>query len=45
MTYKRKGQNVMRVCGYKDKGSIDTPLELAIRNETDRYSWPFLSAR
>jgi xylulose-5-phosphate/fructose-6-phosphate phosphoketolase len=26
------------VRGYKEKGNIDTPLELAIRNQTDRYS-------
>jgi xylulose-5-phosphate/fructose-6-phosphate phosphoketolase len=27
------------VCpGYKEKGNIDTPLELAIRNQTDRFS-------
>ena len=25
-------------CGYKEKGNIDTPLELAIRNQTDRFS-------
>ena len=24
--------------GYKEKGSINTPLELAIQNETDRFS-------
>lgn len=28
----------MHVRGYKEKGNIDTPLELAIRNEADRYS-------
>lgn len=28
----------MHVRGYKEKGNIDTPLELLIRNETDRYS-------
>jgi len=28
----------MHVRGYKEKGNIDTPLELAIRNQTDRYS-------
>jgi xylulose-5-phosphate/fructose-6-phosphate phosphoketolase len=26
------------VRGYKEKGNIDTPLELAIRNQTDRFS-------
>jgi phosphoketolase len=43
MTYKRKGQNLLRVRGYKEKGNIDTPLELAIRNETDRYSLAILA--
>jgi len=28
----------LHVRGYKEKGNIDTPLELAIRNQTDRYS-------
>ncbi|KAI7281976.1 hypothetical protein KC345_g3771 [Hortaea werneckii] len=38
MTYQREGQQKMHVRGYKEKGNIDTPLELAIRNETDRFS-------
>ncbi|KAH6669589.1 XFP N-terminal domain-containing protein [Halenospora varia] len=38
LTYKRPGQLNLHVRGYKEKGNIDTPLELAIRNETDRYS-------
>ncbi|GAB7349227.1 hypothetical protein MBLNU459_g8391t1 [Dothideomycetes sp. NU459] len=42
-TYKRKGQHLMHVRGYKEKGNIDTPLELAIRNETDRYSLAMLA--
>lgn len=33
----------MHVRGYKEKGNIDTPLELAIRNETDRYSLAMLA--
>ena len=28
----------MHVRGYKEKGNINTPLELAIRNEIDRFS-------
>lgn len=28
----------MIVRGYREKGNIDTPLELAIRNGTDRFS-------
>jgi xylulose-5-phosphate/fructose-6-phosphate phosphoketolase len=38
LTYKRKGQHNLAVRGYKEKGNIDTPLELAIRNGTDRFS-------
>ncbi|KAF2807751.1 phosphoketolase [Mytilinidion resinicola] len=38
LTYKRQGQHNLHVRGYKEKGNIDTPLELAIRNETDRFS-------
>jgi len=38
MTYRRPGQHNIHVRGYKEKGNIDTPLELAIRNETDRFS-------
>ncbi|KAL3425363.1 phosphoketolase [Phlyctema vagabunda] len=38
LTYKRPGQLNIHVRGYKEKGNIDTPFELAIRNQTDRYS-------
>ncbi|KAF2012136.1 D-xylulose 5-phosphate/D-fructose 6-phosphate phosphoketolase [Aaosphaeria arxii CBS 175.79] len=38
LTYKRQGQDHLHVKGYREKGNIDTPLELAIRNETDRFS-------
>lgn len=38
LTYGRKGQHNLLVRGYREKGNIDTPLELAIRNGTDRYS-------
>ena len=38
LTYKRKGQHNLHVRGYMEKGNIDTPLELAIRNKTDRFS-------
>jgi len=43
LTYKRVGQHLMHVRGYKEKGNIDTPLELGIRNETDRYSLAMLA--
>ncbi|KAL1875960.1 hypothetical protein VTK73DRAFT_9671 [Phialemonium thermophilum] len=38
LTYKRPGSLNLHVRGYKEKGNIDTPLELAIRNQTDRFS-------
>ena len=38
LTYRRPGQHFIHVRGYKEKGNIDTPLELAIRNQTDRFS-------
>ena len=38
LTYKRPGSRNLHVRGYKEKGNIDTPLELAIRNNTDRFS-------
>jgi xylulose-5-phosphate/fructose-6-phosphate phosphoketolase len=38
LTYKRPGQENIHVRGYKAKGNIDTLFELAIRNQTDRYS-------
>jgi xylulose-5-phosphate/fructose-6-phosphate phosphoketolase len=38
LTYRRKGQHNLHVTGYLEKGNINTPLELAIRNGTDRFS-------
>jgi xylulose-5-phosphate/fructose-6-phosphate phosphoketolase len=39
LTYKRPGATTnLHVRGYMEKGNIDTPLELAIRNKTDRFS-------
>jgi len=38
LTYARPGSHNLHVRGYKEKGNIDTPLELAIRNQTDRFS-------
>ncbi|KAL8317448.1 hypothetical protein RB597_001041 [Gaeumannomyces tritici] len=39
LTYKRPGAaEHLHVRGYKEKGNIDTPLALAIRNQTDRFS-------
>jgi xylulose-5-phosphate/fructose-6-phosphate phosphoketolase len=38
LTYRRPGQRNIHVRGYKEQGNINTPLELAIRNQTDRFS-------
>jgi len=38
LTYRRPGQHNIRVRGYKEQGNINTPLELAIQNQTDRFS-------
>jgi xylulose-5-phosphate/fructose-6-phosphate phosphoketolase len=38
LTYRRPGQHNIHVRGYKEKGNINTPLELAIQNQTDRFS-------
>ena len=38
LTTSDRGNSNMHVRGYKEKGNIDTPLELAIRNQTDRFS-------
>jgi len=38
LTYRRPCQHNIYVRGYKEQGNINTPLELAIRNQTDRFS-------
>ena len=38
LTYRRPHQHNIHVRGYKEQGNINTPLELAIRNQTDRFS-------
>jgi xylulose-5-phosphate/fructose-6-phosphate phosphoketolase len=38
LAYRRKNHVNMHVRGYKEKGSINTPLELAISNQVDRFS-------
>ena len=38
LTYRRPAQHNIHVRGYKEQGNINTPLELAIRNQTDRFS-------
>jgi xylulose-5-phosphate/fructose-6-phosphate phosphoketolase len=38
LTYKRSSHANLHVHGYHEKGSINTPLELAILNQIDRFS-------
>ncbi len=38
LTYRRTNHHNLHVRGYKEKGSINTPLELAIQNQIDRFS-------
>jgi len=38
LTYHRPHQDHIHVRGYKEQGNINTPLELAIRNQADRFS-------
>ncbi|ANE57013.1 phosphoketolase [Methylomonas sp. DH-1] len=38
LAYRRANHKNLHVRGYKEKGSINTPLELAIQNEIDRFS-------
>ena len=38
LAYRRTNHDNLHVRGYKEKGSINTPLELAIQNEIDRFS-------
>jgi xylulose-5-phosphate/fructose-6-phosphate phosphoketolase len=37
LAYARKNKS-LHVRGYKEKGNINTPMELAMNNETDRFS-------
>jgi xylulose-5-phosphate/fructose-6-phosphate phosphoketolase len=38
LAYRRTNHKNLHVRGYKEKGNINTPLELAINNQIDRYS-------
>ena len=38
LTYKRNNHENMHVHGYREKGNINTPMELAIINGIDRYN-------
>jgi xylulose-5-phosphate/fructose-6-phosphate phosphoketolase len=38
LAYRRRNHANLHVRGYKEKGNINTPLELAMSNEVDRFS-------
>lgn len=38
LSYRRKNHENIHVRGYKEKGNINTPLELAILNQVDRFN-------
>jgi xylulose-5-phosphate/fructose-6-phosphate phosphoketolase len=38
LTYRRTNHANMHVRGYKEKGNINTPLELAMNNQIDRFN-------
>src|ERR1700679_3555378 len=38
LAYRRTNHKNLHVRGYKEKGNINTPLDLAILNQTDRFS-------
>jgi xylulose-5-phosphate/fructose-6-phosphate phosphoketolase len=38
LAYRRTNHSNMHVRGYKEQGNINTPFELAIKNEIDRFS-------
>jgi len=38
LAYRRRNHDNIHVRGYKERGSINTPLELAIENNIDRFS-------
>jgi xylulose-5-phosphate/fructose-6-phosphate phosphoketolase len=38
LTYRRTNHANLHVRGYKEKGNINTPLELAMNNQIDRFS-------
>lgn len=38
LTYRRRNHTQIHVHGYRERGNINTPIELAILNRIDRYS-------
>jgi xylulose-5-phosphate/fructose-6-phosphate phosphoketolase len=38
LAYRRTSHRNLHLRGYKKKGNINTPMELAINNQTNRFS-------
>ena len=38
MAYRRRNHNDLHVSGYNERANINTPFELAIRNQIDRFT-------
>jgi xylulose-5-phosphate/fructose-6-phosphate phosphoketolase len=38
LAYRFRNHENLHVCGYKERGNINTPLELAILNQVDRFN-------
>jgi xylulose-5-phosphate/fructose-6-phosphate phosphoketolase len=38
LTYRRRGQEKLHVRGFKELGNINTPLEICIQNQVDRFN-------
>jgi len=38
LLYRRHNSRNVHVCGYKEQGNINTPMDLATRNQIDRFS-------
>ena len=38
LTYRRTNHDNIHLRGYKEKGNINTPMELAIQNQVDRFT-------
>ncbi len=38
LTYRRTNEANIHVRGYKEKGGINTPMQLAINNQVDRFN-------
>jgi xylulose-5-phosphate/fructose-6-phosphate phosphoketolase len=38
LTYRRTNHHNLHVRGYKERGNVNTPMELAIQNQVDRFT-------